>query len=51
VSVINLEECQSADEIRRILFEVIQGEMNYVRDLENITVVRLFLSGRYPLAH
>jgi hypothetical protein len=25
----------------RILFEIIQGEMTYVRDLENIAVVRV----------
>ena len=33
----------------RIIFELIKGEMEYVKDLENIEVVRLSLEGMIAL--
>lgn len=32
---------QTAEQLVRIIFELIKGEMEYVKDLENIEVVRL----------
>lgn len=32
--------CQDAEQFVRIIFELIKGEMEYVKDLENIEVVR-----------
>lgn len=37
----DLVRCQNAKQLLRIIFELIKGEMEYVKDLENIEVVRL----------